>query len=129
VFRTAKKPLLSYSRLTKIARRFTLQGYPRLARPKPGFPFPGRIARTQRRTVALATLSRCALSEEFFVTALVKDLVEAGVHFGHRASRWNPKMRPYIYARKNLIHIIDVRQTVRGLLRAKKYLTQLSSRS
>jgi small subunit ribosomal protein S2 len=58
----------------------------------------------------------------------VKDLVEAGVHFGHRASRWNPKMRPYIYARKNLIHIIDVRQTIRGLLRAKKYLTQLTSR-
>jgi small subunit ribosomal protein S2 len=54
--------------------------------------------------------------------------VEAGVHYGHRASRWNPKMRPYIYARKNLIHIIDVRETVRGLLRAKKYLTQVSTR-
>jgi small subunit ribosomal protein S2 len=62
------------------------------------------------------------------VSTLVKDLVEAGVHFGHRASRWNPKMRPYIYARKNLIHIIDVRQTVRGLLRAKKYLAQITSR-
>ncbi|HEY2840621.1 MAG TPA: 30S ribosomal protein S2, partial [Pirellulales bacterium] len=62
------------------------------------------------------------------MSTLVKDLVEAGVHFGHRASRWNPKMRPYIYARKNLIHIIDVRQTVRGLLRAKKYLAQLTSR-
>jgi small subunit ribosomal protein S2 len=61
------------------------------------------------------------------VSALVKELVEAGVHYGHRASRWNPKMRPYIYARKNLIHIIDVRETVRGLLRAKKYLQQLSS--
>lgn len=59
---------------------------------------------------------------------LVKELVEAGVHFGHRASRWNPKMRPYIYARKNLIHIIDVRETVRGLLRAKKYLQQVSAR-
>jgi small subunit ribosomal protein S2 len=58
----------------------------------------------------------------------VKDLVEAGVHFGHRASRWNPKMRPYIYARRNLIHIIDVRQTVKGLLRATKYLAQLSGR-
>jgi small subunit ribosomal protein S2 len=66
--------------------------------------------------------------QEFFVsTTLVKDLIEAGVHFGHRASRWNPKMRPYIYARKNLIHIIDVRETVRGLLRAKKYLTQVTS--
>jgi small subunit ribosomal protein S2 len=38
-------------------------------------------------------------------------------------------MRPYIYARKNLIHIIDVRETVRGLLRAKKYLTQLASQN
>jgi small subunit ribosomal protein S2 len=53
-------------------------------------------------------------------------LIEAGVHFGHRASRWNPKMRPYIYARRNLIHIIDVRETIRGLLRAKKYLSQVS---
>jgi small subunit ribosomal protein S2 len=58
---------------------------------------------------------------------LVKELIEAGVHFGHRASRWNPKMRPYIYARQNLIHIVDVRETIRGLLRAKKYLRQLSS--
>jgi small subunit ribosomal protein S2 len=56
---------------------------------------------------------------------LVKELVEAGVHFGHRASRWNPKMAPYIYARKSLIHIIDVRETIRGLLRAKKYLGQV----
>ncbi len=60
---------------------------------------------------------------------LVNELVEAGVHFGHRSSRWNPKMRPYIYARKNLIHIIDVRETVRGLLRAKKYLAQVASRN
>lgn len=58
---------------------------------------------------------------------LVQELVEAGVHFGHRASRWNPKMAAYIYARKNLIHIIDIRETVRGLLRAKKYLKQVAS--
>ena len=58
--------------------------------------------------------------------SLVQELVESGVHFGHRASRWNPKMAPYIYARKSLIHIIDVRETVRGLLRAKKYLTQVA---
>ncbi|MEX0977355.1 MAG: 30S ribosomal protein S2 [Pirellulales bacterium] len=60
-------------------------------------------------------------------TVLVKQLIEAGVHFGHRASRWNPKMRPYIYARQKLIHIIDVRETIRGLLRAKKYLKQVAS--
>jgi small subunit ribosomal protein S2 len=57
----------------------------------------------------------------------VKELIAAGVHFGHRASRWNPKMRPYIYGRHNLIHIVDVRETIRGLLRAKKYLSQVVS--
>src|SRR5436853_3709129 len=58
----------------------------------------------------------------------VKDLIEAGVHFGHRASRWNPKMRPYIYGKRNLIHIIDLRETVRGLLRASRYLSQTASK-
>ncbi|MGH7224964.1 MAG: 30S ribosomal protein S2 [Gemmataceae bacterium] len=57
----------------------------------------------------------------------VTDLIEAGVHFGHRASRWNPKMRPYIYGKRNLIHIIDLRETVRGLLRAHRYLTRVAS--
>jgi len=60
-------------------------------------------------------------------TVLVKELIEAGVHFGHRASRWNPKMRPYIYGRRNLIHIIDVRETIRGILRARKYLHQVAA--
>jgi small subunit ribosomal protein S2 len=59
----------------------------------------------------------------------VKDLIEAGVHFGHRASRWNPKMRPYIYGKRNLIHIIDLRETVRGLLRACRYLRQTASKN
>jgi small subunit ribosomal protein S2 len=58
----------------------------------------------------------------------VKDLIEAGVHFGHRASRWNPKMRPYIYGKRNLIHIIDLRETVRGLLRAYRFLAQVASK-
>jgi len=57
----------------------------------------------------------------------VKDLIEAGVHFGHRASRWNPKMRPYIYGKRNLIHIIDLRETVRGLVRAQNFLYHLVS--
>jgi small subunit ribosomal protein S2 len=61
--------------------------------------------------------------------SLAKRLIEAGVHFGHRASRWNPKMAPYIYARKNLIHIIDIRETIRGLLRAQKYVRQVASRN
>jgi small subunit ribosomal protein S2 len=58
---------------------------------------------------------------------VIKDILEAGVHFGHRCSRWNPKMRPYIHGKRNLIHIIDIKETVRGLLRAKKYLQQVAS--
>ena len=57
---------------------------------------------------------------------VVKDILEAGVHFGHRTSRWNPKMRPYIYGRRNLIHIIDIKETVRGLMRAQKYLERVA---
>ena len=57
----------------------------------------------------------------------VQELIEAGVHYGHRASRWNPKMRPYIYGKRNLIHIIDLRETVRGLLRGCKFLSQVAS--
>ena len=53
---------------------------------------------------------------------LVKALVDAGVHFGHRVSRWNPKMEPYIKGKRNMIHILDVRETVKGLFRAKKLL-------
>src|SRR5690349_19333805 len=53
---------------------------------------------------------------------LVKALVDAGVHFGHRVSRWNPKMEPYIHGKRNMIHIIDVRETIKGLLRAKKLI-------
>lgn len=58
---------------------------------------------------------------------LLNQLIECGVHYGHRASRWNPKMAQFIYGRKNQIHIIDIRETVRGLLRAKKYLANVAS--
>ncbi|WP_237227318.1 30S ribosomal protein S2 [Rubinisphaera sp. JC750] len=57
----------------------------------------------------------------------VKDILDAGVHFGHQSSRWNPKMRPYIYGRRNRIHIIDLKETVRGLIRAQRYLQKVSS--
>ena len=60
-------------------------------------------------------------------TIQVAELIEAGVHFGHRSSKWNPKMRPYIYGKRNLIHIIDLRETVRGLLRAQRFLSKIVS--
>ena len=55
---------------------------------------------------------------------LVKALVDAGVHFGHRVSRWNPKMQPYIHGKRNMIHLIDVRETMKGLLLAKRLVSQ-----
>ena len=55
-------------------------------------------------------------------------LLEAGVHFGHRTSSWNPKMRPYIFGRRNQIHIIDIKETVRGLLRARQYLGRVAGK-
>ena len=60
-------------------------------------------------------------------STLVNELIEAGVHFGHRASRWNPKMKPYIYGKRNMIHIIDLKETVRGLLRATKYFHRVAA--
>jgi len=56
----------------------------------------------------------------------LSELIEAGAHFGHRASRWNPKMKPFIFGKRNLIHILDLRATVRGLIRATSFLEKLS---
>ena len=56
---------------------------------------------------------------------LVKELIDAGIHFGHRVGRWNPKMQPYIFGKRNLIHIIDVRETIKGIILAKKFLQRV----
>ncbi len=56
--------------------------------------------------------------------SLVTDLIEAGIHFGQRSSNWNPRMSPYIYGKRNNIHIIDIKETVKGLLLAKKYISK-----
>lgn len=60
-------------------------------------------------------------------TVSITELVEAGVHFGCRVSRWNPKMAPYIYGRRNLIHVIDLKQTLRGIFRARNVLYHLAA--
>jgi small subunit ribosomal protein S2 len=58
---------------------------------------------------------------------LAKELINAGVHFGHGVSRWNPKMAPFIFAKRGNIHIIDVKKTLKGLLIAKKLLADIVS--
>ncbi len=57
----------------------------------------------------------------------VQSLIEAGVHFGHRVSRWHPQMKPFIFGKRNLIHIIDIRETIKGLVRATNFLTQMAA--
>ena len=57
-----------------------------------------------------------------------RELLASGVHYGHKVSRWNPKMRPYIHAKHSLIHIIDVRETIKGLVRAWHVLKNLAAR-
>jgi small subunit ribosomal protein S2 len=61
----------------------------------------------------------------FMASTLVNDLIEAGIHYGQRKSSWNPRMKPYIFGVRNKIHIIDIRQTIRGMLLAKKFIQNL----
>ena len=51
-----------------------------------------------------------------------KGLIKAGVHFGHHSSHWNPKMARYIWGKRNKLHIIDIRETIRGLIEAVHFL-------
>jgi small subunit ribosomal protein S2 len=58
----------------------------------------------------------------------VKELFEAGVHFGHQTRRWNPKMRPYLYGSRNGTHIIDLDQTVQLFRRAFNFVSDVVAR-
>lgn len=58
---------------------------------------------------------------------LYKQLVEAGVHFGHQKSRWNPNMKPYLWGMKNKIHLIDVSKTAHQLQKAASFLEKIAA--
>jgi small subunit ribosomal protein S2 len=58
----------------------------------------------------------------------IKNLLDAGAHFGHQTQRWNPKMMPYIYTARNGIHIINLDTTMKLWLRARKYIVDTTSR-
>nr|AOC61454.1 ribosomal protein S2 [Rhexinema sarcinoideum] len=58
------------------------------------------------------------------MTLTLEQMVGAGMHFGHQARKWNPKMKPYIYAQKDSIHIIDLIATYTHLNQATKFLTE-----
>ena len=56
------------------------------------------------------------------------ELLEAGVHFGHQTKRWNPKMKPYIFEKRNQIYIINLDETVKQLQRATEFLQEVTRR-
>ncbi len=60
-------------------------------------------------------------------TFTMRQLLEAGVHFGHSTRRWNPKMKPFIFGERNGIHIIDLEQTVPMLTRALEEISRVSA--
>jgi len=64
--------------------------------------------------------------EELMSVVSMKQLLEAGVHFGHQTRRWNPKMAPYIYMERNGIYIIDLQKTVRKLEDAYNFVRSVS---
>ena len=60
-------------------------------------------------------------------TELMTELLEAGVHFGHQTKRWNPKMKPYIFEKRNAIYLIDLAKTVGQLDAATKFLSSVAA--
>jgi small subunit ribosomal protein S2 len=62
------------------------------------------------------------------MTVTMREMLEAGVHFGHQTRFWNPKMAPYIYGHRNKIHIINLEKTQPLFLEAMKFIRQLSSK-
>jgi len=58
----------------------------------------------------------------------LKDLLEAGVHFGHQTRKWNPKMKPYIFIARGGIYIIDLQRTLKALRRASAFLKEVGKR-
>ena len=59
----------------------------------------------------------------------MKDMLEAGVHFGHQTRFWNPKMKPYIYGPRNGVHIINLEATVRMFDDALNYLSSVAAKN
>jgi small subunit ribosomal protein S2 len=57
----------------------------------------------------------------------VKDLLEAGVHFGHQTKRWNPKMKPFIFGERNGIYILDLAKTAKAFHDAEQFVSQIAS--
>src|SRR5690606_14133977 len=84
--------------------------------------------RPRRRPQALPVqqaLSVPRIQGEIVADITMQELLEAGVHFGHQTRRWNPKMKPYIFGRRNGIYIIDLAKTLRAFREAAAFVEGL----
>ena len=61
-------------------------------------------------------------------TLTMREMLEAGVHFGHQTNRWDPRMKPYIFGARNGVYIIDLQQTVPMYNKAAKFLSAVAAR-
>jgi small subunit ribosomal protein S2 len=86
---------------------------------------PGRLAGSTRRPVEMNASKR---EHNLARRVTIKELLEAGVHFGHQTRRWNPKMRRYIYGERGGIHIIDLQKTERLLAEAQDFVGDVAGR-
>jgi small subunit ribosomal protein S2 len=98
----------------------------------------GKKAVLQRVAVVLAGFQTGYLKNSLPQTAILKggnlaveitmkELLEAGVHFGHQTRRWNPKMKEYIFGERNGIHIIDLQKTLKMFREASRFVSEISS--
>lgn len=80
------------------------------------------------KTKGGTVLAQAIAPEQGATTVSMRDLLEAGVHFGHQTKRWNPKMRRFIFTERNGIHIIDLQQTLPALQEAFDFIADLTAR-
>lgn len=79
--------------------------------------------KTKTKPAAKAKPKQTGKSTDF--VALAEEMLKAGVHFGHKKSRWNPKMKPYIFGLRNNVYIIDLEKTIKELERALDFIKDI----
>lgn len=83
------------------------------------------MTKTAKTTKAKAKVKSTAKLKSYQIS--LKDLLEAGCHFGHQSRRWNPKMKPFIYLKRGGVHIFDLAQTAERLQQAMEFVRDLVS--
>ena len=80
------------------------------------------------RGMAVSKRNRLLTKGKYVISIGIKELLDAGVHFGHQTKRWNPKMKPFIFDARNGIHIIDLSKTLTQLEAACDFLAETVSK-